>query len=566
MRALRRGKYPQVDPGATSLMHQALASCPPAVSVSAALRLVRRRRLRMLVVRDRNVFGVIFPTDLSRARGLGLQVRRARDVAWWDVPVVTPRTSEVTVRRHLLEGAQAVLVRDGSRVVGTIEPSSTSAGRPALSLLPRLERQLPPQTLGLLRRIGRAAESIGVKAYAVGGFVRDLLLGRATPELDIVVEGDGLALARRLASELGSTLVVHATFQTASLEAGGALPIDVATARAERYRAPGALPEVRPASLNEDLLRRDFSINAMALALSPGKFGELLDPLSGSVDLAHRRIRILHPLSFVEDPTRIFRAIRYQTRLGLTLDHGSLRALRFATDIGVYPALSGQRLTAELELILAEPDPQRSLNALGTLGTFRILDPSYSYPPAAAKRVADLGRLLRRVREDAIPLDSLGAALLALLGHLSREVALRCLRRLALSGEPLARLTGALREGPLLALQLAKQHHAPPSSRASLLRTHALETLGSAWLVGGGRARRQVEWFLTEARATQPLLRGDDLLALGVTPGPRIGQLLDRLRDRRLDGLTGTRDQEMALVREWIGKNNKEPQRRPAWR
>ncbi len=540
-------------------MHQALAPCPPEVTVSAAVGLVRRRRLRMLVVRDRHTFGVILPTDLSRTRELGLEVRQAKGVARWDIPVVTPRTPEVTVRRHLLEGAPAVLVRDGRRIVGAIEPSSTPAGRPALSLLPRLERQLPPQTLGLLRRIGRVGESIGAKAYVVGGFVRDFLLGRETPELDIVVEGDGLALARRLASELGSSLVVHATFQTASLEGREGLRIDVATAREERYRAPGALPEVRPAGLGEDLLRRDFSVNAMAVVLSPAGFGELLDPLRGSADLARRRIRILHPLSFVEDPTRIFRAFRYQTRLGLTLDHGSLRALRFATDIGAYPALSGQRLTAELELILAEPDPQRSLTGLGRLGAFKILDPSYRFSPLAARRVADLRRLLRSVRDHAIPLDSLAATYLALLGHLSREVAERCLRRLALSGEPLARIAGALKDGPILAAQLAKQHHSPPSARASLLRTHALETLGSAWLVGGGRARRQIDWFLTQARTIHPLLGGDDLLALGVAPGPKVGQLLDRLRDRRLDGFTVTRDQEVALVREWISKNDNGP-------
>jgi tRNA nucleotidyltransferase (CCA-adding enzyme) len=499
--------------------------------------------------------GLILPSDLARAQAFGLDTRRAADVAWWGIPVVTPGATEVTVRRHLLEGAAAVLVRDGRKLVGVIEPRVAAPGRPALSLLPRLERQVPRETLGLLRRIGVAAESVGVRAYAVGGFVRDFLLGRESAELDIVVEGDGLALARRLASELRGSLVVHETFQTASLDGGGGVRIDVATAREERYREPGALPEVRPASLSRDLLRRDFSVNAMALVLSPAGFGDLLDPLRGSADLARRRIRILHPLSFVEDPTRIFRAVRYQTRLGLTLDHNTRRALRLAADIGDYPALSGQRLTAELELILTESTATQALLTLGRLRVFRIFDPSYRFSPLAAKRVGDLAGLLRWLRKHSIPQDALALALLALLAHLGREVASRCLKRLALAGEPLSRLTVALREGAALAQQIAKQHQAPPSSRASLLRAHAVETLGGAWLVGAGRARREVEWFLAEGRTTQPFLGGDDLLALGVAPGPRIGQLLDRLRDRRLDRATATRDQELALVRKWIVHN-----------
>lgn len=555
MSALRRGKYPQVEPGATSLMHRAVAMCPSELTVREALALVRRRRVRVLAARDRGMSGLILPSDLARAQAFGLDTRQAGDVAWWGIPVVTPGATEVTVRRHLLEGAAAVLVRDGRKLVGVIEPSIAAPGRPALSLLPRLERQVPRETLGLLRRIGVAAESVGVRAYAVGGFVRDFLLGRESAELDIVVEGDGLALARRLASELRGSLVVHGTFQTASLEGGGGVRIDVATAREERYREPGALPEVRPASLSRDLLRRDFSVNAMALVLSPAGFGDLLDPLRGSADLARRRIRILHPLSFVEDPTRIFRAVRYQTRLSLTLDHNTRRALRLAADIADYPALSGQRLTAELELILAESAATQALLALGRLGAFRILDPSYRFSPLAAKRVGDLASLLRWLRKHSIPQDAVALALLALLAHLGREVAERCLKRLALAGEPLSRLTVALREGPALAQQIAKQHQAPPSSRASLLCAHALETLGGAWLVGAGRARREVEWFLAEGRTTQPFLGGDDLLALGVAPGPRIGQLLDRLRDRRLDGVTATRDQELALVRKWIVHN-----------
>ncbi len=533
-------------------MHRALALCPAEATVNDALRLLRRR-LRLLTVREGSRVGVVLPADLRRARALGVGARPARDVARWETAVLLPSASEVTVRRRLLEGAAVVVVREGHRIIGAIEPSAPEVGSPAVSLVTRLERELPRETLELLRGIGTAAETIGVTAYAVGGFVRDLLLGRRSPELDIVVEGDGLALARRLASEWGAGLLVHRTFGTATLEGGVAARVDVATARRERYRAPGRLPDVTPASIGEDLARRDFSVNAMAVALAPGRFGELLDPLSGARDLARRRLRVLHPLSFVEDPTRIFRAVRYQCRLGLTLDPATLRALRLAIELAPYAALSGQRLTAEVELILGEPEAPQSLQTLGRLGAFKLIDPAYRFSPLVARRIADLGWLLDSLRRHAIGVDALPLALLALLGASPSGLAQRCLRRLALSGEPLSRLTAALREGPALAETLSREREAPASVRASLMRGRPLESLTGAWLAGDTAARSPVEWFLREGRAVQPLLRGDELLALGATRGPRIQDLLDRLRDCRLDGVTRTREEELALARQWIG-------------
>lgn len=554
MTALQRGAYPQVDPGAAGLMHTALAPCPAGASARQALALLRRRRLRLLVVRERTLAGVVLPADLARARELGVGAAKARAMARWEAPMVAASASEVTVRRHLLGGAPAVLVREGRRIVGAIEAAIPAAGRPPRSLLPRLQAQLPDETLRLLRRIGVAAETRGHKAFAVGGFVRDLLLGRSPRELDLAVEGDGLALARGLAADLGGTLTVHRAFGTATLEGGAPFRLDIATARHERYRTAGALPEVAPASIAEDLVRRDFSVNAMAVRLASGdSFGELLDPLGGAVDLARRRLRILHPLSFVEDPTRIFRAVRYQTRLGFALDRSSRRALTLAIALAPYPALSGQRLTAELELILAEPDGWRGLAVLGRLGGFRIVEAAYRFSPLAGRRVAALGRLLGWLRGRAIAFEALPLGLLGLLGSSPPAVARRCLGRLALSGEPLSRLGAALRDGPALAARLRKAHAAPPSVRACLMRGRALPSLAAAWLAGDAPARAEVEWFLGEGRAVQPRLGGNDLLALGAARGPRMRELLDRLRDCRLDGVTATREEELALVRQWIG-------------
>lgn len=553
----RPAQYPQVEPGARGLAQASVAGCPAKATVAQALRLLRRKRTRFLVVEEKGRFGLVRPEDLRRAEAFGYSERPVGDVTVWGVPAVSGDTSEVRVRRLLLTGAPVVLVRERGGVAGAVEPSElrdTPGGVGALSLVGRLH-QLPSEILNLLRTVSRLAESLGMRAHVAGGFVRDLIRGAPTQDLDLVVEGDGLALARRLSRELRGNLVVHLAFGTASIEGPGGGRVDVATARRERYARPGALPTVTPARIEEDLARRDFTVNAVALALNPFAFGQLFDPFGGRRDMEGRKIRILHPLSFAEDPTRIFRAIRYATRLGFTLDRWTRRSLLAALDLGPYPALSGPRLLAEMELILSEPGWPRSLLALGRLGVFRLLDSAYRFSPAAAARLGDLWDLLPRGRERGVGLDPVRLALLCLVGHLQAPLAERCLRRFGLSGEPLARLLAALVEGPAVARRLESAAIAPASQRAAILRGRTTETLGYAWLVGSPSARRQLEWFLGEGQGIRPLLTGEDLLELGVAKGPSISRFLRELRDRRLDRQVSSREDEVRLVREWLARS-----------
>ncbi|MFQ5828187.1 MAG: hypothetical protein ACE5JD_03400 [Candidatus Methylomirabilia bacterium] len=544
-----RGGYPQVDPGARGLGHRAVVVCSPDLSVAQALRDLRRHRARLLVVKEGQALAVAWPSDLRRALAFGLGARRVGDVSRWRMPVVDLGTSEVRVRRLLLEGAPVVLIREARGVIRAVEPAAHQRATPPLTLALRLARQVPGPTLELLREVGRLADSLGARAYVVGGLVRDLLRGMPTQDLDVVVEGNGMALARRLARQLGGKLTVHEVFATASIERPAGARVDVATARQERYAAPGALPSVSPASLGEDLARRDFTVNAMALALSASVFGQLLDPFGGRTDLRRRRLRILHPLSFVEDPTRIFRAVRYASRLGFTLERGSRRALALAVSLAPYPRLSGQRISAELELIMAEPEWGKGLHALGRLGALRLLDPAYRFSGKAVRRIHDLQQFLQWGRAHGVSLDPLPLAFLALLGHLTPALAEQSLRRLALRGEPLARLRAALSGGPALARKLEASSAASRSRLASLMRDRPMEALGFAWLVGSEVSRRDIQWFLAEGRQVRPLLSGEDLLVLGMVKGPQMRQLLDRLRDERLDRRASTRQDEVLLVK-----------------
>src|SRR6185369_15378713 len=388
--AKRAHVYPQVSLAAADLADLAIAPAAAGVGVTEALVLARKRNAAVVAAGA----SYVLRDDLVRATSLGLGALRASQLAR-AVPDVDPGAGEGKVRRLLATGAPLVIVRGPRGAAGAVSGRFTGARLADASAAGRVVRGLPDEVRELLGTVGRIAEEQDGRAYLVGGLVRDLRRG-ATPsrrDLDIVVEGDGPALAQRLAHALGGSVVEHRRFLTASVETPKLGKIDVATSRSERYESPGALPRVLPAGIAEDLRRRDFTVNAMAIELSSGEFG-LIDPLGGRLDLARRRLRVLHPLSYVEDPTRIFRAARYAARLGLAPDRATISAQALALRLVPYAALSGQRIATELELILSEPQAGAILLRLGRSGAFRLLDPSYRFAAASRRRVGALPETL----------------------------------------------------------------------------------------------------------------------------------------------------------------------------
>ena len=553
--------YPQVEPGTAALMDTRISAAPLRQSVGRALDLCRATGARALVLgRGRLVREV----DLARAAGWSLHAVPAAALAWRDLPSVDVAASEIDVRRIFLAGAPIVLVRAGPRVVGSIDGESTGLARPALSVGARLEHPESRQgeaRLWLLRLAGKVGEGMGAAVFAVGGFVRDLLLGRSAPDVDLVVAGDGVVFARRLAEEVGGSLSVHTAFGTASIEGGaaGGAPlgrVDVASARRERYEAPGALPAVSPAGILEDLGRRDFSVNAMAVALAPSAFGRLSDPFGGQRDLRQRLLRPLHPLSFVEDPTRIFRAARYGARLGMSLGVSGRAALGLALRVGDFPALSGHRLRVEIDLLAAEATARLAFERLLAWRAFKIWHGEYRASERSRRHIRSAERFRGWARKTGIAVDGGDLALVALLGDQRRRVVGGCLERLAVSGEPRAILEAAVAVRPLVRrLDRARR----PSEVAEVLRPSPVTVLAGAWLKATRRARRRVEWFLSEGRAARPLLSGDEVVALGVPRGPAVGECLAALRRFRLDGMAASIARERAYVRRWLrdsGRND----------
>jgi tRNA nucleotidyltransferase (CCA-adding enzyme) len=543
MMAKRATPYPQVEIGAAGLVNASLVPVPASVSIAEALATSRRRNVQGLVAGD----AVILREDLARAASLGVGGARVRALAR-PLPVVESRATEVVVRRHLAAGAPLVVVRDGRRVLGGVRPSGSAV--PGIAVADRLARRLSDATRDVLATAARIAAERGARAYLAGGVVRDALAGRrdlGSPDLDLVVEGDGPGVARALADALAAPVIEHARFLTATVGPTSAGRVDVATARSERYEGRGTLPRVMPSSIDQDLRRRDFTVNAMAVELVSGAFG-LLDPHGGRADLAGGRLRVLHPASFVEDPTRIFRAARYAARLGLRPDAWTAGCQAWALSLVPYPALSGPRILAELARILAERSPEIALVRLGVAGAFRLLDPRYRFRRLTRARIAALPSALAWTRAHALDVAPVELLLVALLCEQEAAIVSSALRRLDFSGDPLARLTRAISEAPALADAVLRA--ARESARARVLRGRSALELGALALGGPETVRQHVAWF-GEAGRTRAALKGDDVIALGVPAGPSVAAVLEALRDARLDGDVRARSDEEAFVRRW---------------
>ena len=359
----------------------------------------------------------------------------------------------------------------------------------------------------------------GAAVYLVGGAVRDLLLGAGQVDVDLVIEGDAVAFARRVAHGLGVRAVVHGAFGTAVVKGGGRL-LDVATARSERYRSPAALPEVAPASLADDLARRDFAVNAMAASLRPGEWGMLIDPFDGRSDVATRTIRVLHPRSFTDDPTRLLRGVRLETRLGFRFDPETEALAR--ADPRLVGLLSPARLRDALLLLLAERCAAIALARLG-----------------------DLGVLAASADGLAVDDDLLGRAD-ALVGHAPDADRRVCLLALCARAVEPGRLARRLRLTRRMADVLAA------CARADRLRSFdgaPAEAVICAAAIAPERAAAAVR-FLEVDRHVRPLLDGADVMReLAIRSSPRVGDVLEALRRAKVAGELPDREAELAFVR-----------------
>ncbi|MDZ4732120.1 MAG: hypothetical protein SGJ16_00840 [Nitrospirota bacterium] len=426
-----------------------------------------------------------------------------------------------------------------------------------------LLRRLPRERLSLLRELGDLADEGGLSLYLVGGVVRDLLLKREIWDLDLTVEGDGIAFARLVADRYGAGLAVFERFATARLVFPDKLKIDIATTRRESYSQPAILPTVQLASIEGDLYRRDFTINAMAIQLNAAQFGRLRDVYGGQRDLRARTIRVLHDGSFEDDPTRIFRAIRFEHRFGFRLERATLRLLAQAASTNLIARLSGPRLQNEILLLFSEHDPVRAIARLAQLKLLRFLHRRLCYTKNVKRVVTAVPKTLtwwaRRFPDSVI--DRPIVYLMALSSESSPAVVTAMIRRLTLSREQaknvsaggsridraLKRLTDKETVRPsqvyrlladlsdeALVMLLAKQVSRRPGVRLNLLKRHLVSYVKN--------------------RAVKTALTGRDLQAMGLKPGPQYRTILGQLLDAHIDGVVTTEADERAFAHRLLNK------------
>ena len=422
-----------------------------------------------------------------------------------------------------------------------------------------MEERLPEYVLTLLHQVGQLADELAYPVYVVGGFVRDLIL-RAEENLDIdlVIEGDGMKFATIFGKRWGARVKIHRKFCTAVVVLPDGFKIDVATARTEHYEYPAALPIVKLGSLRLDLYRRDFTINALAIRLNPKNFGKVYDYFGGQRDLKERTISVLHSLSFVEDPTRVFRALRFEQRFNFRIGTFTLNLIKNAVEKGFIQQLSGPRVFHELFLIFREPNPMNILERLHALHVLQTLHPQFA-------SIEEMRQIFRRIRAvlawyellyRAEPVEEWLLYFLGCLDKFNEAQAQEFCAYLKFSANTIAKIHAA-RSG-------YRQIERPLYEKAPMLRNSAIYQIFHGlpietilfWMAKTKQdtVKKAASLYLSKLRDVKLVIGGQDLIDLGFSPGPAFQQIFATIRDSRLNDEITTKEQELELARQLLLK------------
>ncbi|MBD3182460.1 hypothetical protein GF312_09225 [Candidatus Poribacteria bacterium] len=399
----------------------------------------------------------------------------------------------------------------------------------------------PEFVYNLLISIGKSGEKTGVPAYVVGGFIRDLLVGRRNLDIDIVVEGEGINFARQIAEKINGKIKTHDQFGTAVVILPDGFKIDFATARTEVYEYPGALPTVNPASIKDDLYRRDFTINSMAVKLT-GDFGELVDCFNGQRDLKYGYIRILHDLSFQDDPTRMFRAVRYEKRYDFSIEKHTQELLQQAVSKGYLENISRQRIRNELFLILSEDNPLPAIQRVEELGLLKYIHPCIEIYGDIISLFDKIGELSKSWDQET---DLVLVYLLALLDQLHLDKAIELSEDLVLQ----SKYTDALIASKIKIHNISELNG---NLRNSIIY-NAFKDISSElvlyFMAKFENIREAALYYINEIKDIKPILTGRDLLEVGYPKGPIYSEILDRVFSAQLDGIISDRKQALEYVK-----------------
>lgn len=415
--------------------------------------------------------------------------------------------------------------------------------------------KLPEEIRDLIEAVRRTACSENVPVYLVGGFVRDLILGVKNLDLDIVVEGDGINFAEHLAMALKARVMRHRRFGTAVVTVKPHLKIDLASARSEFYPQPAGLPVVAAGKIKEDLFRRDFTINAMAIRIYPGEPGPVVDIFGGRRDLRQKKVRILHGLSFIDDPTRILRAIRFEQRFNFCIEPKTLRLLKEAVGLGMLERVQPQRTRDELILDLKEPHPIKNIRRMQALSGFGFvskgLRPSkntYSLLRSIEREINWFNRAHKSRRK----LDAWLMYFMGLIDFLAPKEAQGLCRKFALRRGEEKRILSFKKINKKIISELSNLR-ARPAKIFSILEPQSYEAI---LLIKAKYARpvlkKHIEDFFEIYNGMRVCIGGKDISNLGLAPGPAYKKIFTRVLNAKLNGCIKTREEELRLMKRLI--------------
>ena len=525
---------------------------PDATVAKAMIVCQRHGQSGILVTKRGRLIGAVRREDLDKAIGHGLAHAPVKGIMSGRVPTAAEDTTLAELQQAVTESAEGrVAILRGEKLVGVVTRTDLlRALGAAAAPSPEPEESIAAELSALDRlapvfdAVAAASESVeGV--YLVGGTVRDILLGEPAFDLDVAVEGDAIALARRIGRALGGRVRAHAKFGTAVVVYGDGERVDVVTARTEFYDAPAALPTVEHASIREDLFRRDFTINAMAASLKGADFGRLVDPFGGRRDLAAGIVRVLHNLSFIDDPTRIFRAIRYENRYGFRMDEHTTRLARGCIEMGLVGDLSSARLRDEVIALLEEGEVGHSILRLAELGAATAIHPHLAADEEAVEILRRARALAERYRLDT-PAWRIGVAVLA--RRMPPNEIFDWLQRLKARRRDAEAIAAAVTVAPRLAARLSTGN-TRPSEVVALAEPHAPDAPLLALALADVPALHR---YFAELQGVRLEVTGADLARLGLAESPRVGEVLAELRRRKLNGELNGRESELQAARELI--------------
>ena len=560
-----------VKPGkvASDIMTRPVISIQGDVPVKEAEVMMTRYGVNVLpVLSEEKYNGLISREVVEKALFHGFGKNKSMDFATTDDSTVSSNTPIREIETLMIERNQRFMpVIEKERIVGAITRTdllrtlyeeflrrrriedTVTKGKPVIgrNLSSWLKEKFPSEVYGLLKLSGEIAEELGFNAYLVGGSVRDLLRGEENLDIDIVIEGDGIAFARAFGEKLHVKVRTHQKFGTAQIRTDF-IKLDVATARTEYYESPAALPTVESSSIKKDLYRRDFTINTLAVKLNPRDFGVLNDFFGGQRDLREKAIRVLHNLSFVEDPTRAFRAVRFSERFGFKIGRHTENLVKSTIEMNLFDRLSGTRLYEELLLSFKETDPIRTLKRLSDFGLLKVIHPDLAF-------TEDLEATLKSMHEtlawfnllflEEKP-DSGILYLMALLSGLKDEDIKTIMERLSPSPKVKMMIISGIMQARNVVSRLPFQD---PVEIYEYLGNMKLEVVLFAMALSKDRKKQKViSRYLTELRNVKTVLTGEDLKKMGIQPGPVYSKIFKELLEEKLRGHLKSREDEEQFV------------------